>query len=1643
MDRIVSRKPTTQDFWYFGTPGWGQNAPPGPPPDTDKNHLNANDWTDMINVIQGLDVAPSNLKEHQRSLSCTSMRSLKDVGKSWIERTFQKRECIKFIPMSNDPTKCGCGRQQNVHPATAVNPPNPTNSTDQNEINSDQNMEKWSISRHTIAESTDAFGTIEFQGGPHPFKAQYARVAFDSDPADLIFLFDRIWKMQPPKLVITVHGGIDNFDLQPKLARAFQDGLMKAATTAGAWIITSGVNAGVVRHLAAALEANASGSHGRTPLVTIGIAPWGLLKKRDCFLGRDATVAYHSHAFSPKGPLVVLDDRHSYYVFVDNGTAGRYGAETLLRQRLEEYLAQKQLMEGSTRKVPVVGIIVEGGTCAIRAVLDYVTNVPPIPVVVCEGSGRASDLIAFAHRYVQDNGNLPDAVKPQLLSLVERAFKYNKTKADKAMRELMLCVQMHSLVTVFRLGENHPQQDVDHAILTALLKGQNLAGPDQLALTLAWNRVDIAQSDVFVLGQEWPSATLHSAMMDALINDRVDFVRLLLKNGVSMHKFLTFERLEELYNTDRGPPNTLYYVVRRAVKGAESYRYTLPDIGVAIEKLTGSACQSAYTSRTFRAKYNAYKEMRKRMPRPPSHVRSTSVVDFNSDTDSNELTWTRSRALRHHMNWRSATKNENRVSSQSYSYVQEAMDRGNDDEMPFDDESPSIKRDFDFPFGDLLLWAVLTKRHQMALCMWQHGEEAMAKALVACMLYHSLSGEASNDYLEIDLHNEFKKYSEEFGRLSVDLLDQCHQQDESATLQLLTYDLKNWGGQTCLSLAVIARNKAFVAHPCCQILICDLWNGGLRMRSQPNLKVLIGLLCPPSILFLEFKSLEELQLQPQSASEHAADVEVDDESRASELGWNGKDNKAYKADGEEMKLKEKKRSPSARVSIKKVGVPRFVISNDEGDHYSLGGTALSESDLQKPDNGSISIRRKSSFIMPRIRRSLHWKQKLYEFYMAPITSYWTWSLSYLVFVCAFTYVLLIDLPVTPTVIEWLLVAYVIVFALERCRMLILSEPRSFRQRLKAFFSRPANLLTTFAVIFFFVGFFCRMHPDYRHSYGRVMLVLSIVAWQLKMFEYLNVHKAFGPNIYIAALMLQSTMTIMVLLTVGILVFGTIKQTIHHPHEEFDWALVSKLFLVPYLMLYGELFTEDIDGCYDLDHHGCVPGHWIPVIFMVIYLLMAYVLILNLLIAIFNNIFSEKNAISQQVWLIGRYASVMEYENTSFLPPPFTIISHLYMLIKFLRIRLFANGKTAANRQSENIFDFSLKLFLNEKQQKKLYAFEEDCIELLMRNKTNFQNTSSDQVIRRTAERVENISAKINDMMTAEAALRNEIREKDAQLDTMQRNQREMVDILYQLSYNLSTLTEATSHPNVTRRCSDQGALTPAIFSRKPSTHFTNTNTAVAPSPPPPLTAPSCVNDEAPTMSSADADDSPNEISDTQVNRESNTPSPKMRKFHIVVVEDSLKDCESSSESDDESSDKSSPKKTVDVAPPIPTILSTRCNSTTGEQSNASLEKLAFPVSALSLQRALIEQVPLDRYPNRSSMPNLVSAARPQSLKERRSQNFYDDSSIMNHGIVSLPTISGSLALTPISNEDARSPSPYLASSQPEHEVERKVTFANS
>lgn len=72
--------------------------------------------------------------------------------------------------------------------------------------------------------------------------------------------------------------------------------------------------------------------------------------------------------------------------------------------------------------------------------------------------------------------------------------------------------------------------------------------------------------------------------------------------------------------------------------------------------------------------------------------------------------------------------------------------------------------------------------------------------------------------------------------VALELLDYCYREDDDQTQQLLTCELQNWSGQTCLSLAVAANHRALLSHPCSQIILADLWMGGLRTRKNTNIK---------------------------------------------------------------------------------------------------------------------------------------------------------------------------------------------------------------------------------------------------------------------------------------------------------------------------------------------------------------------------------------------------------------------------------------------------------------------------------------------------------------------------------------------------------------------------------------------------------------------------------------------------------------------------------------------------------------------------------------------------------------------------------------------------------------------------------------
>ncbi|XP_058231608.1 transient receptor potential cation channel subfamily M member 3 isoform X8 [Hemibagrus wyckioides] len=1218
--------------------------------------------------------------------------------KSWIERAFSKRECVHIIVSAKDPHRCCCGRLIGQH--VGLPPSISSNQNDRSEraLKSDSLPEKWSISKHTQLSPTDAFGTIEFQGGGHSNKAMYVRVSYDTKADLLLHLMTKEWQLELPKLLISVHGGLQNFELQPKLKQVFGKGLIKAAMTTGAWIFTGGVNTGVIRHVGDALKDHASKSRGK--ICTIGIAPWGIVENQEDLVGKDVVRPYQTMS-NPLSKLTVLNSLHSHFILADNGTTGKYGAEVKLRRQLEKHISLQKINTRIGQGVPVVALIVEGGPNVISIVLEYLRDTPPVPVVVCDGSGRASDILAFGHKYSEEGGLINESLRDQLLVTIQKTFTYSRTQAQHLFIILMECMKKKELITVFRMGsEGH--QDIDLAILTALLKGANASAPDQLSLALAWNRVDIARSQIFIYGQQWPVGSLEQAMLDALVLDRVDFVKLLIENGVSMHRFLTLSRLEELYNTRHGPSNTLYHLVRDVKKQEypgfswiylkgnlpPDYRISLIDIGLVIEYLMGGAYRCNYTRKRFRTLYHNLFG-----PKRPKALKLLGMED--------DMPIRRGR---------------------------QKTTRKREEEVDIDLDDPEINH-FPFPFHELMVWAVLMKRQKMALFFWQHGEEAMAKALVACKLCKAMAHEASENDMVDDISQELNHNSREFGQLAVELLDQSYKQDEQMAMKLLTYELKNWSNATCLQLAVAAKHRDFIAHTCSQMLLTDMWMGRLRMRKNSGLKVILGLLLPPSILSLEFKNKDEMSYMPQEQEAYLQEKDSDEA-----------DKPAKDKEEEDMEFTVRAYCEAQYNSVAMLG------------------------------NVSSEVSRKKEVEEAQNRhRLIPVGRKIYEFYNAPIVKFWFHTMAYVGYLMLFNYIVLVKMDLWPSPQEWIVIAYIFTNGIEKMREILMSEPGKLLQKVKVWLQEYWNITDLMAILIFSIGMVLRLQEPPLMSYGRVIYCVNIIYWYIRLLDIFGVNKYLGPYVMMIGKMMIDMMYFVIIMLVVLMSFGVARQAILNPNEDPSWMLARNIFFMPYWMIYGEVFADQIDppcGQNITTEDGaivlqppCKTGAWIVPAIMACYLLVANILLVNLLIAVFNNTFFEVKSISNQVWKFQRYQLIMTFHERPVLPPPLIIFSHMTMVLKHLCCRW--------RKHDDDERDFGLKLFITEDELKKVHDFEEQCIEEYFREKDDRFNSSNDERIRVTSERVENMAMRLEEVNEREHFMKASLQTVDIRLAQME------------------------------------------------------------------------------------------------------------------------------------------------------------------------------------------------------------------------------------------------------------------------------------
>ncbi|XP_064356799.1 transient receptor potential cation channel subfamily M member 6-like isoform X1 [Dromaius novaehollandiae] len=1231
--------------------------------------------------------------------------------KSWIEEVFSKRECANIIPSSKDPHRCSagcqvcqnlirccCGRLIGDHPEVDCSWPIYQAALQKGD-------EEWSVQKHTKTSPTDAFGTINFQDGDHTYHAKYIRLSYDSNLDQLLHLMVKEWQMELPKLVISVHGGIQNFKLPSKVKQVFSKGLVKAAETTGAWIITEGINSGVSRHVGDALKGRASPYLRK--ICAVGIPPWGIIENQRDLIGKDVVCLYQTLG-NPLSKLSPLNSMHSHFLMADDGTVGKYGNEMMLRRNLEKYISLQKIHTRMGQGVPVVGLVVEGGPNVILMVWEYMRASPAVPVVVCEGTGRAADILAFTHKRTGDTGELRPQVKEEVLVMIQNTFNLGQKQSSHLCHILMECMERRESITIFD-AESEEQQDIDLAILTALLKGTNMSASDQLDLALAWNRLDIAKKHILVYGQHWKVGALEQAMLDALVMDRVDFVKLLIEHGVNMHRFLTISRLEELYNTKQGPSNLLLHHLVRDVKQSTlplDYKISLIDIGLVIEYLLGGAYRSSYTRKHFRILYNDLYRKHKRVL--SSFSQSLSHHSLHHSNHMGSRMGSAEHTL-HSQFFRTAQPYKCKERSTAF----HKSKKKSKEFINFAEDYESFG--FIYPYNDLLVWAVLMKRQKMAMFFWQHGEEAMVKAIVACKLYRAMAHEAKQSNMVDDTSEELKKYSKEFGQLALDVLEKAFKQNEQMAMKLLTYELKNWSNSTCLKLAVSVGLRPFVSHTCTQMLLTDMWMGRLKMRKSSWFKVIVSILLPPTILMLEFKSKAEMSHVPQSQDFH-------------QFTW-------YHGD-------ESPPSTKDASSLKDYDVEK----------------APQKSDESQVDSGQGSL--------PGTR-------KIYEFYNAPIVKFWFHTMAYMAFLMLFTYTVLVKMEARPSVQEWLVIVYIFSTAIEKVREVFISEPGKFSQKVKVWIYEYWNFTDSIAIVLFMIGFGLRWFNPPVQTAGRLLYCLDIIFWYARLLDLFAVNQHAGPYLTMIGKMTANMFYIVIMMAIVLLSFGVSRKAILSPEEPPSWTLARDIVFQPYWMIFGEVYAGEIDVCES--SQDCPPGSFLTPFLQAVYLFVQYIIMVNLLIAFFNNVYFDLKSISNKLWKYNRYRYIMTYHEKPWLPPPFILLSHIGLLIN----RIFHHRPPNELDQEEG--DVGLKLYLSDEELKKLHDFEEQCVEKYFHEKNESLSSSDSERIRVTTERVEEMFLQLKEVHEKVFYIKESLISLDSQLGHLQDLSALTVDILKVIS----------------------------------------------------------------------------------------------------------------------------------------------------------------------------------------------------------------------------------------------------------------------
>ena len=227
--------------------------------------------------------------------------------------------------------------------------------------------------------------------------AHFATVRAPTCDADCVVkLLLSYWRIERPSVLLSLTGSAQSLSLEPRLEHFLTEGLESAARSTRAWVITGGMDEGVMGIAGRALKSRNTNVQAdvvkwTTPL--IGIAPLNKTTN-GCILsdampdeGAAQSLLPYIKRTRNSSDGAALDANHSHFILVDNPDVAGWGGEIEMRASIETRLSEKLAL-------PIVLIVVQGGAGTFKTVLEAFKHNCPV-VLVRESMGCARVMADF------------------------------------------------------------------------------------------------------------------------------------------------------------------------------------------------------------------------------------------------------------------------------------------------------------------------------------------------------------------------------------------------------------------------------------------------------------------------------------------------------------------------------------------------------------------------------------------------------------------------------------------------------------------------------------------------------------------------------------------------------------------------------------------------------------------------------------------------------------------------------------------------------------------------------------------------------------------------------------------------------------------------------------------------------------------------------------------------------------------------------------------------------------------------------------------------------------------------------------------------------------------------------------------------